>query len=431
MSGGADLLRGVVRRNRAGKGVGIWSACSAHPMVLEACVEQAVADGGPLLVEATCNQVNQEGGYTGMRPAGFRAFAEGIARGRGLPPGRLVLGGDHLGPNPWRREPAEAAMAKAEELVRTYAVAGFAKLHLDASMACAGDPEPLPPELVAERAAALCRAAEAAAPEPPVYVVGTEVPVPGGAQESLDGLEVTRVADLARTIEVHRAAFTAAGLEAAWRRVLAVVVQPGVEFGSERVVDLVPERARDLAAFLDGADDALAFEAHSTDYQTEDALRALVGLRFAVLKVGPWLTFALREALFALAAIEAELVDEADRSQLPDIVEATMVAEPGQWAGYYPGDADEQRLARRYSYSDRLRYYWPDPGIQRAQERLLANLAARDIPLPLLSQHLPAQYARVRQGDLTAEPHALVLDHIRDVLRAYTRACTPHTQENP
>ena len=55
------------RANRAGERRGIWSVCSAHPLVLEACIDQALADGGPLLVEATCNQVNQEGGYTGMQ----------------------------------------------------------------------------------------------------------------------------------------------------------------------------------------------------------------------------------------------------------------------------------------------------------------------------------------------------------------------------
>ena len=58
------------------------SICSAHPLVLEACVDQAVADGAPLLVEATCNQVNQEGGYTGMRAADFRAFVTGLAAER-------------------------------------------------------------------------------------------------------------------------------------------------------------------------------------------------------------------------------------------------------------------------------------------------------------------------------------------------------------
>ena len=102
-----------------------------------------------------------------------------------------------------------------------------------------------------------------------------------------------------------------------------------------------------------------------------------------------------------------------------------MLADPSQWDGYYPGNADEQRLARRYSYSDRLRYYWPDPEVHSAQDRLLANLAGVELPLPLISAHLPDQYVRIRRGELSAEPHALVIDHVRDVLRAYAGACDP------
>jgi D-tagatose-1,6-bisphosphate aldolase subunit GatZ/KbaZ len=417
------VLREIVAANRAGERRGITSVCSAHPLVLEACVDQAVADGAPLLVEATCNQVNQEGGYTGMRPAGFAAFVAGLAAARGLPADRLILGGDHLGPNPWRREPAEAAMAKAEELVRGYAAAGFAKIHLDASMACAGDPDPLPPELVARRAARLCRAAEAAAGDgSPVYVVGTEVPVPGGAHEVIGRLEVTSTADLACTIEVHRAAFAAAGLERAWPRVLAVVVQPGVEFGVEQVVDFAPERARKLAAFVEGIE-GLVFEAHSTDYQTEAALAALVGCHFAILKVGPELTFALREALFALAVVEAEWVPAADRSGLRAALEAAMLADPSHWQGHHQGSPEEQRLARAYSLSDRCRYYWPVPAVAAAVDRLLANLARRPPPLALLSQYLPRQHDAVRAGRLAADPRSLARANVREVTSRYARAC--------
>jgi D-tagatose-1,6-bisphosphate aldolase subunit GatZ/KbaZ len=397
-------------------------------MVLEACIDQAVADGGPLLVEATCNQVNQEGGYTGMRPAGFRPFVEGLAAARGLAAGRLILGGDHLGPNPWRHEPADLALGKAEALVRDYAQAGFAKIHLDASMACAGDPEPLPPELIAARAARLARTAEAAGGAP-VYVIGTEVPVPGGAHETIAELEPTRTEDLARTIELHRAAFAEAGLAGAWARVVAVVVQPGVEFGSTQVVDFVPERVRGLTAAIDAVP-GLVFEAHSTDYQTETALSALVESRFAVLKVGPWLTFALREALFALEAIETELVPRDERSGVRATLEAAMLAEPAHWRAHYHGTPEQQRLARAFSLSDRCRYYWPVPAVAAAVERLLDNLARRPLPPPLLSQHLPRQHEAVRAGRLAAEPRALVRDKVRQIARVYAGACGGAAHQN-
>ena len=85
---------------------GITSVCSAHPLVIEAALRRAALDGAVALIEATCNQVNQDGGYTGMTPRDFRRFVEDIAAAVGFPVDRIILGGDHLGPNPWRTLPA-------------------------------------------------------------------------------------------------------------------------------------------------------------------------------------------------------------------------------------------------------------------------------------------------------------------------------------
>ncbi|WP_163362694.1 class II D-tagatose-bisphosphate aldolase non-catalytic subunit, partial [Escherichia coli] len=76
----------------------------------------------------------QYGGYTGMTPVDFVVFVETIAREEGFDRTNLIFGGDHLGPNPWRKLPAEEAMAKAEAMVIDYIQAGFTKIHLDASM---------------------------------------------------------------------------------------------------------------------------------------------------------------------------------------------------------------------------------------------------------------------------------------------------------
>jgi D-tagatose-1,6-bisphosphate aldolase subunit GatZ/KbaZ len=427
-----SLLDDVVQRQKAGRPQGITSVCSAHPLVIEAAVRQALDSGDTLLVEATSNQVDQYGGYTGMRPADFRDLVHGIAADSGLQLDRVILGGDHLGPNRWRSLPPDEAMEKASDLVAAYAAAGFTKIHLDCSFSCAGDPTPLTDDLVAERAARLIRAAEDAAgpraAERIRYVIGTEVPTPGGAHEELGALLPTAAAAARTTLERHRKAFASNGIEDVWPRVMALVVQPAVEFDHLRVVEYRRELTAELRAVLDD-EPGMVFEAHSTDYQTVEALTALVEDHWAVLKVGPGLTFALREAMFALAAIEQELVPADACSRLPEVVERRMLAEPAMWEGYYPGSPAEQRLARRYSYSDRLRYYWPDPEIARAQALLLDNLAAVDIPLPLLSAHLPVQYARVRRGELAPRPRDLAVDRVRDVLRDYSRACDPNHKE--
>jgi D-tagatose-1,6-bisphosphate aldolase subunit GatZ/KbaZ len=413
--------------HREGQRAGVTSVCSAHPLVLEAAAAQTRDTGGLLLVEATSNQVDQYGGYTGMSPADFAALVWQIVDRVGLPRARVVLGGDHLGPNRWRDLGADEAMERAETLVTAYVQAGFAKLHLDCSMRCAGDPAPLPGVLVAERAARLARAAEQAATEAeqssePVYVIGTEVPVPGGAQETIADLTPTSPGAARATVTEHRAAFAAAGVGHAWKRVVALVVQPGVEFDHARVVDYQPAAAQRLSGVVTEYP-GLVFEAHSTDYQTREALAELVRDHWAVLKVGPELTFALREALFALAAIEDELVDAQRRSHLVDVLDTVMLDNPAWWRGYYDGDPEQQRLARRYSYSDRSRYYWPDPQLAAAVETLFRNLDSAGIPLPMLSQHLPIQYRRVRAGALAGNARTLAIDHVRDVLRDYAYAC--------
>ncbi len=401
------------------------SVCSAHPLVLEAAIRQAGGEDSFALVEATSNQVDQFGGYTGMTPADFRDRVLELADRHGLPRERVVLGGDHLGPNRWQAQAPEAAMAHADAQVAAYAAAGFAKLHLDCSMACAADPTPLPDALVAERAARLAVVAEGAGE--PLYVIGTEVPVPGGAHEPLEGVTPTTPEAARATLAAHREAFERAGIAEAWPRVVGLVVQPGVEFDQAHVVDYERDRAQALSRVVD-EEPQLVFEAHSTDYQTPQALAALVEDHFAILKVGPALTFALREGLFALEAIERELVDAPRRSELGAIVEERMLARPDAWAGYSTGDEAAQRLARRYGFSDRIRYFWPDPEVAAAQARLLANLSELRVPLPLLSQHLPDQYGRVRAGELSLDPEALLLDRITDVLRGYARACRPHAE---
>jgi len=425
----SGLLLDTVERHKRGEAVGVYSVCSAHPLVLEASVLQALDDDGYLLVEATSNQVDQFGGYTGMRPQDFRNLVLDLARRHGLPEDRIVLGGDHLGPNRWQERPAEEALAYAGDLVASYVAAGFTKLHLDCSMPCADDETPLDDSVVARRAATLAgRAEQEASADDLVYVVGTEVPVPGGAHEALEELTPTS-ADAARaTLAAHDDAFSGVGLEGVWNRVIALVVQPGVEFDLERVIDYERSATGELRRVLDDRG-RLVFEAHSTDYQTRANLRALVEDHWAVLKVGPALTFAMREALFALAAIENELVAEGERSELPSVVERRMREEPGYWEGYYPGGPAARRLLRRYSYSDRIRYYWSYPDVEDARRRLFSNLAASEIPQTLLSQYLPHQYERVRRGGLDSGPEAIVFDRVRNTLEDYAAACKPKREE--
>jgi len=418
-------LLDLIHRHRSGTAVGIYSVCSAHPLVLQGGLRLALRTGGEALIEATSNQVNQDGGYTGLRPAAFRERVYGLADSVGLARDRVALGGDHLGPNAWAGMEATAAMGKAQMMVAEYVNAGFRKIHLDCSMSCADDARVLGDELIAERTATLSEITESAwrsaGGEPPVYIIGSEVPVPGGASETLHELAVTTPAAAHATIEAHRMAFVRHGLEEAWARVVGLVVQPGVEFDNDHVIDYQRSKALALSQSIVPAP-GMVFEAHSTDYQTPSALEALVQDHFAILKVGPALTFALREALWALSDIAVEL--QMSQDSLKDTMLREMRRDPKYWKAYYV-DPERQQFDMQFSLSDRIRYYWNVPAVARACTELLEGLAALGLPMTLISQYMPLQYAAIREGRLKNEPRELVLDGVEHVLRQYARACNP------
>lgn len=422
------------------KGVpaGIYSACSANALVLEACMERAMREAGHVLIEATANQVNQYGGYTGMKPSDFRCFVYSVAEAIGFPADKLIMGGDHLGPLTWKGMPAEKAMEEAKELVRQFVLAGFTKIHIDTSMHLGDDDagKKLDTAVIAERGAVLGEAAEkayrelvASNPEAlhPVYVIGSEVPIPGGCQDEEEKLQVTTVSDFNETVLVFREAFQRHHLGDAWQNVIAIVVQPGVEFGDESIHDYDRDAARDLCNSLE-VQPNLVFEGHSTDYQTAEALKAMVEDGIAILKVGPALTFALREALFALNHIENELfIGRADiqPSRFIETLEDVMVKNPENWSKHYHGNGEKLRLARKYSFSDRCRYYFPMPEVQQSLNRMMQNLKTTEIPLSLISQYMPVQYDRIRKGLLNRDPESLAKDRVINCIDEYLYATKP------
>ena len=208
----------------------------------------------------------------------------------------------------------------------------------------------------------------------------------------------------------------------AWSRVIGVVVQPGVEFGNETVVDYAPEKAVQLTSAL-GRYEGIVFEAHSTDYQTAESLRSLVGDHFGILKVGPELTFKMREAIFGLARIEEEWIAAECRSDIRAVIERVMVEHPENWKAYYHGDESQVRFARAYSLSDRIRYYWPNCLISDAQALLIQNLQEHPAPVPLISQYLPHQAEAIRAGTIQNDPTALIRHKIQESLSRYSDAC--------
>ena len=430
-------LKQIVVKQKAGEAVGIYSCCSANVYVIEAAIERAKKDNAPVLIESTANQVDQFGGYTGMKPVDFSNFVKGICEKCEYDYSRIFLGGDHLGPLTWVHLPEAEAMKNAEDLIRSYVLAGFTKIHIDTSMKVADD-DPntrLSDETISRRGAHLARVAEDAYQEllktnpnavRPVYVVGSEVPIPGGATgATVDaGVQVTKVEDFKATVKAFEEAFAKEGLEEVWKDVIAVVVQPGVEEKDAGCTEYDREKAKELMAAIEEYPN-LVFEGHSTDYQTKIKLRELVEDGVGVLKVGPGLTFAMREGLFSLAHIEEEAFKGTDveTSRLIDVLEEVMLEKPDKWAKYYTGNDNELRIKRKYSFSDRCRYYIPNERVQKAISTLMSNLRSLpEVPLNLMSQFMPIQYTKVREGLLANDPEALVKDRVVNTIDEYLYA---------
>lgn len=425
-----DPIREMIEKRRQGIHCAIPSFCTANGFVIESILEQARRFDDSVLIEATANQVNQYGGYTNMKPADFKEFVCRIAGRTGFPKERLIFGGDHLGPLAWADEPEKEAMAKAEELVRLFVSAGYKKIHLDTSMKLASDPpeEPLENEMIARRGALLYRACEEEYQKllekneneiRPVYIIGSEVPIPGGARSEED-IQITRPEAVRQTIEAYRKEFEAAGQPEAFSDIVGLVVQPGVEFGDSSICHYDRFKAMELCRVIREYD-GLIYEGHSTDYQSPKELREMAEDGIAILKVGPALTFALREAVFALSMMELELVPEG-RAGFIEELEACMAREPKYWQKHYRGSSREVAVKCKYSFSDRCRYYFSRPEVEKAMEKLFDNLSGIDIPLSMIAQYMPLQYYKIRDGKLKKDARAMAKDHITNLVEEYNYA---------
>lgn len=420
-------LKKLVIAQKEGKALGLYSCCSSNPFVIKAVLQRGKETNGCVLIESTANQVDQFGGYSGMTPEMFKKYVVNLAKEYEFDTNKLFLGGDHLGPLTFAKYDEEKAMSLAKDLIEAYVLAGYTKIHIDTSMKLASD-DPntrLSDQIIAERGAILVEVAEQAYKKllesdpsaiQPVYIVGSEVPIPGGSTAAVDeGVVVTSVNDFLTTVKTFETTFS----KESFKQVIAFVVQPGVEEKDSGCTEYVREKALDLSNAGKKLN-ALIFEGHSTDYQTKEKLRELVEDGFAILKVGPGLTFKVREGLYALSYIENEVakVKGFKPSHFIEVLEETLLRDPKYWINHYHGNEKEIAFKRHFSFSDRSRYYMGDEKVQTAITTLFENLKD-GCPLSLLSQFMPIQYTKVRNHELENNPEALVIDKVKETIDEY------------
>lgn len=433
-----NYLKDLVKNQKNGVHTGCYSACTANKWVIEAVLEKAKELNTFAVIEATANQVNQFGGYTGMRAADYADMVFQIAEKVGFEKDKIILGGDHLGPLVWQKEAPDVAMQYSRQLIDEYIMAGYTKIHIDTSMRLSSDSvtEPLSDKTIAERSAQLYKQAKESFQnykkqnpnaQEPVFIIGSEVPIPGGAEENEDRVAVTKTEDFVRTVETFQQIYAQYGLS--FDDIVAVVIQPGVEFADDSVCEYDPAEAQELVNTLKNYD-GLIFEGHSTDYQTKEGLWEMVRDGVGILKVGPALTFAYREAIFALELIEKELYKTKPNvrlSNIRSIINNIMLDNPSNWEKHYHGTRTDIALSMDFSYSDRCRYYMSDRRVEEAVDILINNINNAKVPLTLISQYMPSQYTHLRSNKGQAlSAQWLIKDKIKDLIGDYIFAITPH-----
>ena len=425
-------IKEILSKRQNGISSGIASYCTSNKLVIESILEYYLETDEHVLIECTANQVNQFGGYMNMTPADFRDYVYDIADKISFPKERIILGADHFGPLVWADKSEKEAMDNAKELVKLAVLAGYTKIHLDTSMFLGSDDtsKKLSDETIAKRGAILYKTCEDAFDERikeypnsihPVYVIGSEVPIPGGEYEEKNTLEVTKSADFENTINAYDKTFKEYSIDNSWDNIIAVVVQPGVEFSNEDVHDYDRTQAINLCEKLKEYPN-LVFEGHSSDYQFKEKLKEMVEDGVAILKVGPALTYALREGLFSLSLMEKELIEDDKRANFIDVLEESMLRNPKDWEKYYPGNKLEQKLARKYSFSDRSRYYMAQDEINSSIDKLFNNIDSFDISLGIIKQFLPNAYIKIRKENMSKNAEHLVKSKVKDVINDYNYA---------
>ena len=261
-------------------------------------------------------------------------------------------------------------MARARDLVRDFVLAGFTKIHLDASMRLADDPSdrPLDETTVAQRAADLCAVAEAAmgslpanAPRP-VYVVGSEVPIPGGelADFGRPGGDERR----RRRAHAGRDASRVHGV----RRRQRPRARPGARHAARRGV-----RDAVIFAYDERAAAALAPKCRtSRRWSTRRTPRTTSRRR----PLARWSATTSRSSRSAPAlpsrsgrrcsrwrrsSASGWSASRGRRIGLRDNAPARDDRAPRALEPFFGGAEEELRFARDFSFSDRSRYYWPSP----------------------------------------------------------------------
>ena len=386
---------------------GLPSFCTSNFDVLKIIIKFSKIHQLPVLIESTSNQVNQFGGYTGLTPATFKKKIEYIRKKEKLNKNYLLLGGDHLGPLPWKNLTEDRAMKNAGILIKKYVEAGFDKIHIDTAILCSGQ-KSLTRSKIISRCDALIKKINSNNLVNKILVVGTEVPFAGGGDHVKTS--ITKLENIKKEYQMYRMIFKT--FKSLYRKTFGLVIDPGISYGNENITKSKFKNFNIKTKF--SKKNNFVFEAHSSDYQSLKDLKKLNNLNFKFIKVGPELTFYYLKAALYMEKIESKLFHK--KSNLKKIISIRMNKNQKYWKDYYKKRSE---FFKFNSYLDRVRYYWSDKKVNNAKKMLFKNIDTIDVSKFIKINRLSQKDIYIKKKLNLSNADYLVYHYLKKSLEKY------------
>jgi len=367
----------------------------------------------PCLIECTSNQVNQNGGYTNKNPKIFINEILNISKKINFDKNKLFLGGDHLGPLPWKNKNKDLAIKKSIVLIENFLKEEFCKIHIDTSIKCKDD-KYINNEIIFDRTSKILSHPKIKKKiKNKFIIIGTEVPLSGSGdtekvvvtkQKQIED-EVRKFRDILKSLKIKNKLF-------------GLVVEPGMKYNHSSI--LKPNLSSFSKKKKLSKKNNFVYEAHSTDYQSQLILKKLVKNNFKFLKVGPELTYNYSRSLFLMHNIEKKIYKKND-SNIKNILIASMKKKNKYWKNYYEKKNPKLLI---HSKLDRMRYYFNIKSVESSVKILKKNINQLNIKKikSLLSSDMKKEFLFYNKKNLS-NYDIIKLIFISKSLKKYFKAC--------
>ncbi len=316
----------------------------------------------PCLIECTSNQVNQHGGYTNKTPKKFIKEIFNLSKKIKFNSKKLFLGGDHLGPLPWKKKNKTIAIKNSISLINDYLKQNFCKIHVDTSIKCRDD-KYIDSDIIFERTSDILNNPSIKKKiKDKFLIVGTEVPLSGSGDDKK--IVKTNKKQIETEVFKFKQILDKLSLK---NKSFGLVIEPGMKYMH---FSITKPNFSDFSNKKNiSKKNKFVYEAHSTDYQPEKILKQLVKNNFKFLKVGPELTYNYSKSLFFMENVEKK--NKLKSSKIKKVIFSSMLKNPKYWKSYYETKNPKLLLNSKL---DRMRYYFDTKPVINSIKNLKKNI---------------------------------------------------------